>query len=509
MSLNLTEQASASDLIIIKNLLKNYILYQHKIDYYANLSNIYLQEYTQANKNLEKFQWQHEQELLHYYKILAHNQTVKNLNTKGVNLNPVNNPAITPIVTHEFLQNVNSNFISNTNRRSTLINNFKKFVSLDYNNKLETVINKIKNYESQIKSRLQWQGHNKELQQALPQEQLKMNKIFNFIEHEKRKSEKILNSILAIISYENFKINNSRDGLLFDSDAYIITTDCINLTDEINNYEFNKTIISYGKFLLENSKTQNRGSASRQNLVIDDYISNLQNNLKNTEMSLKSKQIDFKIKSDSVKELVKKQAKLFENVRKQLKQMQSISSSNENDNKAKNVEMTFKEISIEMLNFVRNSEDRELNLPGQTFSSSNFALNDKRIEDWHHKLITLYQELEELSCVKPNQSPSQMDPILAKPSARSSLPVEHTAPAGLVKMPEEKIENSSGSTNGVKSQTKAKINNMANQQARKVLDRIENKLNTLDGIRTVEKLVAEAMDLENLSKLYEGWTSWV
>ena len=460
---------------------------------------IYHKNGNEAADKLQKFQWAYEDQLMHYYKMLVNPMgSQPNLPNPSMGQTGISNQVTEDNLPEPLSTTVTNNFVKQ--RRSAVINNFKKFIAADHNNKIESFINKLKNYEAQIKSRLQWQGHNKELQAILPEEQEKMEEILDLIEKERSKRQVVLDKVENIINYESYRSIGSREGAYFDSKAYTAVCDCIQLSQDLKKqqshiveslksgvvaqtHHFNKTEILFGKYL---------STKNNENKTISDYLDHLEENLEKAEESLKEKKIKFKSKSEQVSSLILKQAKLFETVRQQLKQMQNISS-NENENKAQNIEKTFREISKEMLNFVRNFE-------GGTVSDRAIGeqTTENNISSWSQKLSNLYVELEELQFSVKAKNKN----IQAAANSDSS--------AGLSTSTANKPENWQAPGSGrEKIIGKLSTKDQANQQARKVLDKIEYKLTKLEGMATVERLVEEAMNVGNLSKLYEGWTSWV
>merc|ERR1712157_162205 len=171
------------------------------------------------------------------------------------------------------------------------------------------------------------------------------------------------------------------------------------------------------------------------------------------------------------KGFIKNQAKLFDNVKDKLKNIQQIAQSQDqksNSSQSENASI------FDNNNFV------EANSQKQTFGSifrnlsvkmENFIVNEQEqanLEDigsWDQQLSDLYAKLEDLATER-----------------------------------NEMVKTAN---------TNSPDMNIGNQQAIRVLNRIEEKLNKLNGQKTVDELVISATDTDNLSQLYEGWTGWV
>merc|ERR1712178_118259 len=193
-----------------------------------------------------------------------------------------------------------------------------------------------------------------------------------------------------------------------------------------------------------------------------------------------------------VKSLVGKQGQLFDKVRSQLKKLHQTSADFDNNK----MEEYFRNISKQIIDFT---------------DTVDFNAHIDSIICWSCELDELYNKLEGLAnqnerLEKERDGKSLMEKVMT--NEKIGVERSHFSGSGSHGSPAHFASGTPPNSLGKKL---TKINNSGglNAQALKVWSRVQAKLEDLDGLKSVDKLIAEATDKRNLSRLYEGWTSWV
>lgn len=485
---------------VIIDLLEHYVLVENQLITHQELNVEFSRKYTEITEKLHKFQWENEEILEHFYRKLHFSSGFGSSGDKV--LNQATKSA-------EIRLLVNNSFIKPNERRSCIIEIFEKFLQNNYENKFEDAIQKVRNYESQIKSRLQWQGHNKELQAILPDQHNKVLLNLANIEVLLNKNKAIFEIVQSIVNYERFRKLDNSEGLKLDSEAYIVLSDCISFNSSLDgptSKSFSTFEILYGKYLsdLGPSFNPNNGQFYLQN-----YMKSLEQQLTKCQHQNNELLRIYQIEVTQAKGFIKNQAKLFDNVKDKLKNIQQIAQSQDqksNSSQSENASI------FDNNNFV------EANSQEQTFESifrnlsvkmENFIVNEQEqanLEDigsWDQQLSDLYAKLEDLATER-NEMVKTANTNSAEMTKNSAKITE-----GGTSLLAPISTNSSVSNNTKTFSKNSPDMNIGNQQAIRVLNRIEEKLNKLNGQKTVDELVISATDTDNLSQLYEGWTGWV
>ena len=234
--------------------------------------------------------------------------------------------------------------------------------------------------------------------------------------------------------------------------------------------------------------------SSEQSRNVPQFIDFMMNELRNAQGAQIEQERGFVNTKSIVKSLVGKQGQLFDKVRSQLKKLHQTSENFDNNK----MEDYFRSISKEIVNF----GDFEVQLSTEQENAC--------IEKWSVELDTLYNKLEGLA----NSDETKMK------ITEGGLIDKNTVALLTEKVPKFSGSPYSSPANfGSGNQAKVgsgeifKKSNTTedglNAQALKVWARVQTKLEELDGMNSVDLLIKEATDKANLSRLYEGWTSWV
>ena len=382
-------------------------------------------------------------------------------------------------------QKLLQDFFQNKPRRTQVLTVLKRWMDQNFSEKIEELLKKCDGYEEQITRLLQWQANNRELQSMLPIETKNSRHLKDLIQREKsEKLDVLVNQIKSIVNYENHKDVNCSTGQVLDSTAYSIIFDCINLVKKIEILKFDEIDMSLGEFLT---------ASSEQSRNVPQFMDFMANELRNAQKLTIEKERLFHQNKQVVKSLVGKQGQLFDKVRSQLKKLHQTNADFDNNK----MEEYFRSISKEMVDFGESDGDSE----------------QECIEKWSLELDNLYNQLEGLANPDDKSVDEKSQQLLEKNMKLQQYDgLQQFSGSSPYSSP--KIGNNSSSLSGSKTGAKSSSTNNTttgglNAQALKVWSKVQRKLHDLDGMNSVDLLIKEATDKTNLSKLYEGWTSWV